>query len=67
MWFVRALSMEAMGFQTPSLGQKHQACVVDHVSFWDPREPPRETQARWAKCSCPWVFLASGQICQSRE
>lgn len=46
MWFVRALSMGAMGFQAPSLRQKHQAWVVDHVSFWEPREPPGEGWVR---------------------
>lgn len=43
MWLVRARSMEAMAVQAPSLGQKRQACVVDHVSFRDPREPPTGT------------------------
>lgn len=65
MWFVRALSMEAMGFQAPSLRQKHQAWVVDHVSFWDPREPPGEGRVRQAtpsKRSRPWASLASGWI-----
>lgn len=63
MWFVRARSMEAMGVQAPSLGQKRQAWVVDHVSFWDPREPPGAGQGHgsgWApaKSSHPSTSLA---------